>query len=257
VSVIIKPTELLTLTNPTPTPSPTPKPLTFAQMNALYGPCTNTPVFMYHHVQSKTDAIKNNQVALSTNTDTFDAQLGYLKEKGYDTIDIETLINFFKGNAVIPAKSVILTFDDGYENFYTNAYPILRKYNYKAIAFIPTGLVNNSGYLSWDEIKNISSEGLVYFANHTWSHYGGANDETKTTKEITTADTQLTEEGLNIFKVFAYPYGSPNKYAKDKLSSLNYNLAFTTISGKTLCAKRNYDLPRLRTGNLMPYYYGL
>lgn len=242
---------------PTSTPTPTPKPLTFAQMNSLYGPCTNTPVFIYHHIQSKADAIKNKQVSLSTNTDIFEEQLKYLQSKGYQTIDVGTLVNFFNGNSTIPAKSVILTFDDGYSDFYVNVYPLIQKYGFKAVSFIPTGLINNSGYLTWDEINDMNRSGSVYFGNHTWSHYATIKNEEKTRLEINTADIQLSERGLNLLKVFAYPYGSGNSFAQNYLGSINYNLAFTTTYGKILCAKNSLILPRVRMGNLMPGYYGL
>jgi len=240
-----------------PTTTPTPKPLTFAQMNSLYGPCTNTPVFMYHHVQSETHAKENKQISLTTYTETFDAQLKYLKDKGYQTIDIGDLSGFFKGENIIPQKPILLTFDDGYTDFYEVAYPLLKKYDYKAVLFLPTGLVNNYGYLTWPEITEMKDSGIVYFGNHTWSHYGTPKDEQKIKTEIEIADIQLSERGLNAFKVFAYPYGSSNLYSINTLKSLNYNLAFTTSYGITLCAKKSLELPRLRAGNLMPSYYGL
>ncbi len=242
---------------PSPTTVPTPKPLTFTQMNALYGPCTNTPVLMYHHIQSETQAKEKKQITLTTYTDTFEEQLKYLQSNGYQTIDIGKLVGFFKGENTIQLKSILLTFDDGYTDFYEVAFPLIKKYNYKAVVFLPTGLVNNYGYLTWPEITEMKDSGFVYFGNHTWSHYGTPKDEQKTKTEIETADTQLSEKGLNANKVFAYPYGSSNPYSVNTLKSLNYNLAFTTTHGITLCAKKNLELPRLRAGNLMPSYYGM
>lgn len=237
-------------------PSPTPRPLTFAEMNDLYGPCTKTPVFMYHHVQGRMIAAERNQVSLTTYTETFEEQLKYLQSKGYQTIGMDSLISFFQGSSTVQGKSVILTFDDGYTDFYEIAYPLLQKYNFKAVVFLPTGLVNNYGYLTWPEIEELKGSN-VYFGNHTWSHYAVVKDEEKIRSEIETADTQLTERSLNASKVFAYPYGSGSKFTQNLLRSSGYNLAFTTNYGTVLCAKNNLTLPRLRAGNLMPSYYGL
>ncbi len=254
-----KDTRLLTpiIPNSSPTPTPSAKPLTFAQMNSLYGPCTNTTVLSYHHIQSEKDAVKNNQVSLSTFTENFEKQLMYYQKHNYQTIDIATLIAFFNNNATIPVKSIILTFDDGYRDFYLNAFPLLQKYNFKAVVFLPTGLVNNEGYLTWEEILIMGKSGLIYFGNHTWSHYATIKDEEKIIMEIRTADTQLSERGLNTMKVFAYPYGAATPVSQNYLKSINYNLAFTTKFGRVLCAKNSLTLPRVRAGNLMPDKNGL
>ena len=238
-------------------PSPTPRPLTFAEMNELYGPCTKTPVFMYHHIQDQKLAVERNQVSLTTYTETFEEQLKYLQSKSYQTIGVDSLISFFQGGSTLQEKSIILTFDDGYTDFYEIAYPILQKYNFKAIVFLPTGLVNNYGYLTWPEIDELKVSGNVYFGNHTWSHYAVIKDEEKIRSEIETADTQLTERSLNASKIFAYPYGSGSVFTQNLLRSSGYDLAFTTNYGTILCAKNNLSLPRLRAGNLMPSYYGL
>ena len=71
--------------------------------------------------------------------------------------------------------------------------------------FVPTGLVNNPGYLTWDQI--LSMNGSILFANHTWSHKNVEVSAATMQNEISTADTQLADHGLNNPKVFAYPYG--------------------------------------------------
>jgi len=78
----------------------------------------------------------------------FAAQLDYLREEGYTTITPQDYARARKGKQELPEKPVILSFDDGYEDNYTNAYPILKKYNLKATIFIVTGFVSKrKGYL--------------------------------------------------------------------------------------------------------------
>lgn len=238
-----------------PTPTPTPRPLTFGEMNALYGPCVRLPVLMYHHIQDKDKAIKKKQTALTVETTVFQAQMAYLKEKDYQTVNLNELINFFDFGAKILPKSILISFDDGYDDFYLNALPILKENNFRAVVFLPTGLMNNSGYLSWDQIIDSAGYG-IYFANHTWSHknVGGKEDVMK--NEISTADFQLSEKGLNSPKIFAYPYGFDSNRAEAYLQSLSYKLAFSTKPGSILCKKLRLDLPRVRIGNSSLSNYG-
>ena len=231
-----------------PTPTPTPRPLTFSEMNALYGPCVYAPTLMYHHVQSPEAAKEKNQTGLSVKTADFRAQMQYLKDKNYSVISMQDLLNFFEQGIKPANKSVLLTFDDGYGDFYTDVYPILREFNYPATVFIPTGLMNNVGYLYWDKIAEMAGGGIL-FANHTWSHKNVKTKEDVLKMEISTADVQLNEKGLNTPKIFAYPYGLESKLAISFLEGLNYKIAFTTRHGGTLCKKQILNLPRIRIGN--------
>ena len=239
---------------PTPTPSPTPKPLTFAEMNALYGPCVRLPILMYHHIQTEDAAKADKQTGLTTYTDFFQKQMQYLKDKGYNVASMNDLVNFFDNGTPVTAKSVLLTFDDAYEDFNTDAFPILQSFGYKATMFVPTGLVNNPGYLSWNQI--LSMNGSILFANHTWSHKNVQVSVASMQYEISTADTQLTDHGLDNPKVFAYPYGLDTNASETYLNSLGYKAAFTTISGNILCKKQRFALPRIRIGSTSLSSYG-
>jgi peptidoglycan/xylan/chitin deacetylase (PgdA/CDA1 family) len=240
---------------PTPTPTPTPRPLTFAEMNSLYGPCVYLPTLMYHHVQDMAVAKEKNQGGLTVDTVTFKAQMQYLKDKGYQTIGFSDLINFFNNTGTIASKSILITFDDGYDDFYLYALPILKEVGFKASVFIPTGLMNNPGYMIWEQVSDASGYG-IYFGNHTWSHKNVFQAKDVVENEITLADTQLTERGYNSLKVFAYPYGSSNANSKEVLKKLGYQIAFTTTPGSTQCKKLQYDLQRIRIGNISISSYG-
>jgi len=239
-----------------PTPTPTPRPLTFSEMNTLYGPCVYAPTLMYHHIQSLEAAKQKNQTGLTVRTADFRIQMQYLIDKGYAVISMQDLLNFFEQGIKPSPKSVLLTFDDGYSDFYTDAYSILREFNYPATVFIPTGLMNNVGYLYWSQISEMAA-GRILFANHTWSHKNVKTKEDVLKTEISTADVQLNEKGLNVPKVFAYPYGLESGAAISFLQGLNYKLAFTTKSGGTLCKKQILNLPRVRIGNGSLSIYGL
>ncbi len=241
---------------PTITPTSTPKPLSFAQMNSLYGPCTVTPVLMYHHIQDLDQAKKEGHLGLAVSPAIFSQQMQYLADRGFRPVTADRLNNFFDSGAGLPAKSVLLTFDDGYADFFQNAYPILKLHHFPAILFLPTGLTDNPGYITWNQAVDMSFS-AINIANHTWSHRNMKSDAASDLKEITTADTQLAEHNLNHPKAFAYPYGIIGSFAKTDLANLGYHLAFTTFPGRILCKKNNLTLPRVRIGNSPLSAYGI
>lgn len=256
--LFITPTPTVTPTpspSPTPSPTPTPRPLTFEEMNSLYGPCAYVPVLFWHHVQDMEVAKADGHASLTVATGIFQQQMQYLKDHGYTTIRPEQLVAFFDSGTPLPPKPVLLTFDDGYDDFGSDAAPILRQFGFQAVSFIPTGLINNPGFMSWDTVSQLAGSG-IYFGNHTWSHQNMGAAAATDEREITTADTQLTQHGLNQAKVFAYPYGTPNAYASQILSRLGYSLAFTTYGGSVQCKQHRYVLPRTRIGNASLSAYG-
>jgi len=209
---------------------------------------------MYHHIQTLEQAQQTNSTYLTVTPETFAGQMDYLAAHGYQVIGMQQLVDFLEQGISLPAKAVLLTFDDGYEDFYTQAYPILRDRNLKATVFLATGLMDNPEYLRWDNIKTMN--GQILFANHTWSHKNMLTDQATMEKEILLADQQLAVRGLNSPKIFSYPYGLSADNAKNILFANNYKLAFTTNYGTIHCQKLFLGLPRVRIGNTTMNAYG-
>lgn len=226
-------------------------------MNKLYGPCVKLPVLMYHHIQEESTAKKLGQGGLTVTPEWFKKQMEYLKSKGYTTIDLGEISDYFDKGTKLPNKPVAITLDDAYEDNYLDAFPILKETGSKATIFTPTGLVGVFDYLNWGEIKEMTDSGLVSFANHTWSHHASTGSPEVLDKEIKLADRQLSERGLNINKDFAYPYGKPSFNAEAVLTKYGYKLAFTTTHGTLLCKGKRFELPRIRIGNAPLSSFGL
>ncbi len=246
-----------TTSTPTASPSPTVKLLSEDQVKANFGPCARVPTLMYHHIQPEEQAKALGQTGLTVTPDFLSRQLDYLGQHNYHIIDMNNLASFFNQNTPLPSKPILLTFDDGYQDFYDYAYPILRDHKAKATLFVPTGLMENPNYLSWKEIADMNASGVVYMGNHTWSHHSTASLASVVAKEISTAQTQLSERGLDSLKVFAYPYGSDSPVAEKFLTDNNFQLAFTTRPGRLLCKRQRLSLPRIRIGNASLVAYGL
>jgi len=140
----------------------------------------------------------------------FEAQMNYLSQNGYTPISLDTMYGVYNNQASV-SKPIVLTFDDGYIDFYTTAYPILRRFNFHAVSFIPTGLVGGGYYMNWDQIKEIAFSGLVTFEAHSVNHvnlpsYGYARvlQELKDSKNILQLQTGYPVNFI------AYPGGASN-----------------------------------------------
>jgi len=127
------------------------------------GKSVRVPILMYHYIGNNPNPADKARDILSTAPDIFDSQLGYLAKNGFTPITFDTMYAGLEGQVALPPKPIILTFDDGYIDFYVNAFPILRKYGFHAVSFIPTGLINQGYYLSWAQIKEMQSSGLISF----------------------------------------------------------------------------------------------
>lgn len=239
----------------TPSTKTTPT-LSFAELNRQVGPCVILPTLMYHHVQDLTKAKQLGHAQLTVGTSYFEKQMQYLKDQNYTVVGMTDLINFFDNGTSLPRKPVLLTFDDGYDDFATDAAPVLESFGYKATLFTPTGLLENPGYLHWSTLPDLAAHHIL-IANHTWSHHSMGASKPVIEKEITLADQQLTQRGYDSPKVFAYPYGLSSPYAVKFLATQGYEIAFTTQHGSTLCRGQRLLLPRIRVGNAQLSLYGL
>lgn len=169
------------------------------------------PILTYHYVDYNPNKSDTARDALSVTPDKFDAQMGYLSQNGYTPVTLDTLYAIFSKQASMPAKPVVLTFDDGYDNFYRVVYPILQKYNFHAVAFIPTGLIGGSYYMNWDQIKEIQKSGLVTFEGHSVTHpnLAGMSYDSAYKQLVDSKHVLQSQTGYPVNFV-AYPFGSTN-----------------------------------------------
>ena len=233
--------------SPTPPVNPTEK---------EFGPCATIPTLMYHHVEYYDKAKKEGHEKLTVNTPTFQSQMQYLHDHSYNPISMQQLLDFFDKNIPLPPKPVLLTFDDGYEDFATDALPILQKLNYPSTLFLPTAFADRSGYVSWIWTKNNATLHTL-IANHTWSHVALQTTNTGERNQITKNEEDLKKYDIPTLPVFAYPYGQYDQKAVNILFEKKYGLAFTTNQGSLLCKGKRLEPPRIRVGNSPLSAYGL
>ncbi len=207
-------------------------------------------ILMYHHIgplPSNSDKIR---YGLTVPESDFDSQLKYIKDNNYNVI---TLNEFYEGieNNKLMEKIVILTFDDGYDDNFIYAKPILEKYGFKGTFFIISGKIGHSGYMSEDQVKELSQEHEI--GSHSYSHPSIAKlSDYYLEREIMQSKQDLEKiTGKKIIS-FCYPAGKYDDKAVAKLSESGYKVAVTTESSTGSVDINNLLLvPRYRIASSM------
>ncbi len=206
---------------------------------------TKVPIIMYHYVRDVDEKKDGLGWRLSINPRDFEKQMKYLKDNGYTTLHLSDLIA-----GKVPKKSIVLSFDDGLEDFYTTALPILQKYGFTASDAVITGMVGAHEHMTKEQIKACIEVGIE-ITSHTKSHL----DMSKISGAELLAQVVDARDFLkNNFDIepmaFVYPSGKYNDAAIKILQQNGYKIALTTHEGEADLSKDNMlTLPRLRIDN--------
>ncbi|MFZ5648263.1 MAG: polysaccharide deacetylase family protein [Bacillota bacterium] len=197
------------------------------------------PVITYHDVLphvSENDSGNPSVLSLSS----FAAQMDYLHDNGYYTASLRELEEYVRGIRILPPKTVVITFDDGYESNYLYCYPYLKKYNFRAAIFLMGSVPKKARpHLTGLQIKNITSNGLVEIGSHTYDYHREINGEPalKTLpaslikKDFDKFNLLMARIGLPKPSAIAYPYGAAGPVAIEAASKAGYRLGFTIERG--------------------------
>ena len=175
------------------------------------------PIFLYHHIVKEESEIQYDY--MQTTEKTFEEQIRGLENLGYHFISYQDLIDYNNGQKKLYKKSCVLTFDDGCRDIYTNAYPILQKYNIPFTMFVVTNAVGADGCASWEELKEMHDSGLALIASHSTNHTEFNKLSVEETLENVDSSYKALEENLGEqkTKIFTYPYGL---YSQEQLEPL-------------------------------------
>ena len=212
--------------------------------------CLNVPVIMYHHIQPMDMAKKLGHDSLTVDSGKFEEQMKYLVSQGYTAVGAETLIESLYNRQQLPPKSVVVTIDDGYDDNYTYAFLVAKKYNLVMNFMIPTDLIGTSGYMNWDHVKEMAMNPYARLYNHTASHAELdkiSQDEIR--YEITDAMSDMQNNLHYYYPLLTYPYGQYNQSVIDTATSLGLKGAFTTKHGNMHCLSKVMELPRYHVAN--------
>ena len=198
------------------------------------------PVLMYH------TSSENNPGALAdlyVKPSEFEKQIKYLSENNYIFCTFDDWHKLQNTE-----KPVFITFDDGYEENYTEIFPILKKYNAKITIFLVVNTVNIQ--LTEDMIREMSDSGLVKFESHTLTHVKLAeisSDDRRLTEELLNSKIKIEEiTGKRVFAI-SYPNGYFNKKVKEKAREF-YDFGISTVGGIHRTDIDNFEIRRIGVG---------
>ena len=239
-SADLEPTAIRRLV-PTPTAAPLPTPDGTPRRVVI-------PILMYHHVgvpDASADSIRRD---LSVSPARFEAQLRHLVERGYQPITLTDLAMHLQVGRALPAKPVVLTFDDGFEDQYSNAYPLLKKYGFVGTFFVITRFADEERpeYMSWSEIEFLHAKGME-IGSHSYTHpslWGKSYDylvwQVLGSREAIEARTQES------VRFFSYPSGQYDQLTIDVLKSAGYWGAVTVEAGSLQSSETPFEMKRIR-----------
>lgn len=223
-------------------------------------------IWTYHHVE---DVVDTNDNITST---LFREHMDYINRQNYHPISLAEYIDFLEGKAPVPPNAILITFDDGYESYYTNAFPILKEFGYPSVQFVIVGQVRNTGdptpagytpKLTWSQMREMESTGLAAFGSHTFDlhRYKGLDESGKKTipeliapiyreeakklesileyerrvwLDLTFSRIQLEEKLGHKVPYFAFPYGAYSEKAIKLAEETGFKYLFGFKPGVTM-----------------------
>jgi peptidoglycan/xylan/chitin deacetylase (PgdA/CDA1 family) len=211
------------------------------------------PILMYHHVGVPSDKWRLNTV----NSKSFEYQMAFMKRHGFQVISFDDLVEGMKEGQQFARNTVVLQFDDGYEDNYKYAFPILKKYGFPAIVFLISDKVGAPGFLTWDQVKEMEKYNFVAGA-HTRHHvYLPTLSLVRAQDEIAGSKKVIEDHLGHSIDYFAYPSGGFSEDVKRLVKEAGYKAAVTTNRGKDKFNMDLYELKRIHMNNTDNKYSGL
>ena len=216
------------------------------------------PIIMYHSVLPS----PHEKSKFIITPDEFEKDLIYLKENGYKTVFMQDIIDYVNGKGALPEKPIVLTLDDGYYNNFYYVFPLLKKYNAKAVISIVGAYTDMYSeisdknplyaHLSWDDINKMKESGYVEFQNHSYNLHSlnkGRNGSKKKTGETPSQYEEFLKSDLEKLQyefaehtgyeptIYTYPFGSVSEASFDIIKRMGFAGSFC-CAGKTNYIKK-------------------
>jgi peptidoglycan/xylan/chitin deacetylase (PgdA/CDA1 family) len=209
---------------------------------------------MYHRVVS--EAPKNSHHGIWVTAQSFEQNLFSLKQRGYSPITFDQYQLFLNGEFTLPKKPIILTFDDGYEDNYIYAFPLLKKFGFPTVIFLVADETRRTNFWDADEpqvrlmtneqIREMSAAGIE-FGSHTVTHPNLSQCSPEQTRLELTESKQMIEQltGKKIISL-AYPYGAVNEIIKPIAAETGYKFGIATNSGPFKFYEDLFEIRRIQ-----------
>ena len=201
------------------TPSPSATPLPTATW--VFHPAGDiiAPILLYHHVA---DSPQGNRYYI--NVASFRHQMETLKKLGYTGITVSSLADAITAGGNLPARPVVITFDDGNADIYQNAYPVMKELGFVGTFYIVVGVVDTYHIVTTNQLKAMIADGWEV-GSHSMSHADVRNPPNGLRWEAYTSRVELEKKVGGAVKTFAYPFGLSDTFVAKKIKDYGYTSA--------------------------------
>lgn len=205
------------------------------------------PILEYHYIRVNRNPLDRLGFRLSVTPADFQRQMSWLAVNDYHPVLLEDLRAYFLAGRSLPARPVVLTFDDGYADFFQTGFPILRGFGFKAVAYIVPGFFGRPGYVDQEQVRQLDASGMVEIASHTVDHL----DLTKVDASVLNIQLQASRASLEQLLGhpvldFCYPSGRFDRRAVTAVTAAGYQTATTEQSGIEHDWAGRFTWPRVR-----------
>jgi peptidoglycan/xylan/chitin deacetylase (PgdA/CDA1 family) len=216
------------------------------------------PILMYHSISDDPEERVHPYYWTTTSSWIFARQMQFLTESGYSVLTLEDSVRRIESNTPSRDREVVITFDDGFRDFYTHAFPILAKHGFTASMFLPTNYIgndslsfNNKKCLTWSQVHELKRAGIS-FGSHTMSHPKlNLLDRNAQSMEVHRSRKILEERLGEPIDSFAFPYAFPEadgpfkRQFREILQEAGFKHGVSTILGLASAADDRFFLRRL------------
>jgi peptidoglycan/xylan/chitin deacetylase (PgdA/CDA1 family) len=218
---------------------------------------SRVPILMYHSISDNLFGMSHPYFHINTLPEVFSQQMRWLRNAGYRSIDLKQACTGLEAGTDL-SKTIVITFDDGYRDFYTDALPILKQCGFTATLFLATDRIHHApariegaDYLTWSDVRELHAEGMR-FGSHTVSHPDLRSLGPEQIEYELGHSKEVLEEQLGVsIDAFSYPFGFPEedknftRFLEDVLSNLGFDYGVSTILGRASRRSNRFFLPRL------------
>jgi Predicted xylanase/chitin deacetylase len=215
------------------------------------------PILTYHSISQNLFGKVHPYYHINTPVSIFAMQMRWLRQAGYRTIKLSELMNGFETTRDF-SKAVVLTFDDGYQDFFTDAFPLLKQCGFAATVFLATDRIRDTSvrvegadYLTWNEVRALHSQG-VEFGSHSVTHADLRSLGPEQIDYELGYSKETIEQRIGApVESFSYPFALPEedrnfiRYLADTLQNVGYSNGVSSTIGRAKPTDSRFFLPRL------------
>jgi peptidoglycan/xylan/chitin deacetylase (PgdA/CDA1 family) len=215
------------------------------------------PILMYHSISDNLFGMSHPYYHINTMPEVFSQQMRWLRQSGYRSIDLREAWEGLQAGEDM-SRTVVITFDDGYRDFYTDGLDIMKQCGFSATIFLATdriritpARIEGADYLTWTEVRELHAAG-IRFGSHTVTHPDLRSLGPEQIEYEMGRSKEIIEQHLGArVEWFSYPYAFPEEdeafttYLEGLMQNLGYELGVSTILGRAGKNNNRFFLPRL------------